>query len=176
MEPPKPKAANPFAKKAANPFAKKAAAPVWPPGEKKAEYDAVFATYGPDGDNTRPTTAHRQPAYDPPRPAPIHHDPPTPTKTHQDPPRPPTTHWIPPIPTKTHHNPPGHPHYHHAAAYSTSRLTPHPTRRLGPGAPRVANTRLYRIVHAHEPLRRLRSCDTSRPSATARSIARLGEM
>ena len=51
MEPPKPKAANPFAKKAANPFAKKAAAPVWPPGEKKAEYDAVFATYGPDGDN-----------------------------------------------------------------------------------------------------------------------------
>ena len=39
MEPPKPKAANPFAKKAANPFAKKAE-PVWPPGEKKAEYEA----------------------------------------------------------------------------------------------------------------------------------------
>jgi len=49
-EPPKPKAANPFAKKAANPFAKKAA-PVWPPGEKKAEYDAVFATYEPNAEN-----------------------------------------------------------------------------------------------------------------------------
>mmetsp|Transcript_96329 Transcript_96329/g.274498 ORF Transcript_96329/g.274498 Transcript_96329/m.274498 type:complete len:573 (+) Transcript_96329:392-2110(+) len=52
VEPPKPKAANPFAKKAekaANPFAKKTAL-VWPPGEKKAEYDALFATFNPNAE------------------------------------------------------------------------------------------------------------------------------